>query len=328
MRTLYIIGNGFDLYHGLDTSYQSFAKYLSNSDNFEVTEIYELLVMYYYLPNLTCDSSDEEYGMWATFEDSLANLDYEQALLDKSHYIVDLSANDFRDRDWHAYQIEMELLIDKLTTQLISVFELFILGIDYPVDISDRKISLEINALFLNFNYTDSLERYYNIDKYKILHIHNKATNNCESIILGHGTDPSYFKVKESQPPTGLTEDQLEIWREHMSEQYDYSYESAKEEILSYYTTAFKNTQSIIIEKKEFFEKLSNVDSIIVLGHSISQVDIGYFKEVHKYVKSNAIWTVSYYSQTERTGHFETLLDIGIKRKSINQILISSIKIQ
>ena len=33
MKTLYVIGNGFDIHHKLDTRYQNFANYLTKNDN-------------------------------------------------------------------------------------------------------------------------------------------------------------------------------------------------------------------------------------------------------------------------------------------------------
>lgn len=58
MKNLYIIGNGFDLYHGLDTKYQTFAKYLAENDS----EVYDLLLTYYGLPDISEDPvRDEDY---------------------------------------------------------------------------------------------------------------------------------------------------------------------------------------------------------------------------------------------------------------------------
>ena len=48
MDTLYIIGNGFDLFHGLNTSYKSFGFYLKGKHS----EIYDYLIEYYGLPYL------------------------------------------------------------------------------------------------------------------------------------------------------------------------------------------------------------------------------------------------------------------------------------
>ena len=57
MKTLYVIGNGFDIYHNLDTRYQSFANYLA--ENYD--EIYELLLQYYALPDIKDpELTDEE----------------------------------------------------------------------------------------------------------------------------------------------------------------------------------------------------------------------------------------------------------------------------
>jgi hypothetical protein len=49
MKTLYIIGNGFDIHHNLDTRYQSFANYLAENNS----DVYDLLLNYYGLPDIT-----------------------------------------------------------------------------------------------------------------------------------------------------------------------------------------------------------------------------------------------------------------------------------
>lgn len=324
MKNLYIIGNGFDIYHGLDTKYQSFAKYLSQVGN----EIYELILKYYGLPDITEDPiSDKEYAAWATFELALADLDYEQALDDHSDAIANPGSDDFRDRDWYTYQIEMEMIIEKLTDRLISIFNKFILAVKYPDNVDDSKLNLVPQSLFLNFNYTNTIERYYKIDSQYICYIHEKAIedNECK-IILGHGTDPSNFEVKKPEPSDGLNEEQLDQWREHMSDQYDYSYENAKQEILSYYTKAFKNTLSIIDKNIKFFESLAEIENIFVLGHSISKVDIKYFEAVLKYATKNVKWVVTYYSDYEKAKHLETLIAIGIKAKDIIQLRMIELK--
>ena len=43
MKNLFIIGNGFDIHHKLDTRYQSFANYLAENNS----EVYELLLNEY-----------------------------------------------------------------------------------------------------------------------------------------------------------------------------------------------------------------------------------------------------------------------------------------
>jgi hypothetical protein len=93
LKNLYIIGNGFDIYHRLDTKYQSFAKYLSKVNN----EIYELILTYYGLPDISENPvSDDDYNSWSTFESALADLDYEQVLDDNSDYAANPSSTDFK----------------------------------------------------------------------------------------------------------------------------------------------------------------------------------------------------------------------------------------
>lgn len=323
MKNLYILGNGFDIYHGLDTKYQSFAKYLSRTDS----EVYDLILNYYGLPDISEDPvSDEEYAAWATFELALADLDYEQVLDDHSDATANPGSEDFRDRDWHTYQIEMELIIEKLTKRLISIFNTFILNVKYPSIIDDRRLNITPNNLFLNFNYTYTLEKYYKVDSKEICYIHEKSSQNDCKIILGHGTDPESFKVKDPEPPEGISEEELDQWREHMSDQYDYSYESAKDEILSYYTKAFKNTISIIDKNIKFFESLEEVENIYVLGHSISFVDIKYFEAVKEHTNQEVKWFVTYYSDYEKEKHFEALTEIGVKSDNIIQLKMTELK--
>lgn len=323
MKNLYIIGNGFDLYHGLDTKYQSFAKYLAKKDS----EIYDLILTYYGLPDISEDPiTDDEYAAWAKFEIALADLDYKQVLEDHSDSVANPAADDFRDRDWHTYQIEMKLIIEKLTKELIEEFNDFILNIKYPTSIDDRKIKILSQSLFLNFNYTETIEKYYNISEKEICYIHHKAKNNGSEIILGHGTDPSNFVEKEPEPPENSTEEELEHWRDEMADQYEYSYVSAKSEILSYYTKAFKNTEIIMNQNSDFFNKLSDVENVYVLGHSISEVDIKYFERVQNIVKKDTKWFVTYHSDFEKQKHFETLTRLGIESKNLKQIKMEGLK--
>lgn len=323
MKNLYIIGNGFDIYHGLDTKYQSFAKYLSQTDS----EVYDLILDYYGLPDISEEPvGDEEYAAWATFELSLADLDYEQVLDDHSDSIANPGSEDFRDRDWHTYQIDMELIIEKLTKRLISNFNNFILNVQYPANIDDKRLQFALSRQFLNFNYTDTLQRYYDVDSQEICYIHEKSSKDDCKIILGHGTDPSNFEVKDPEPPKGLNEEELQEWREQMSDQYDYSYESAKDEILSYYIKAFKNTLSIIDKNISFFESLNKVENIYVLGHSISDVDIKYFEAIKKYTPQEAKWHVTFYSDYERQKHFEALSKIGVTPENLIQMKMNELR--
>lgn len=333
-HTLYIIGNGFDRYHGLDTRYQSFAIYLKNN----YFEIYELFIQYFNLNDLDAnDPNSLNDPLWADFENELAGLDFETVLEDNINYLANPSSPDFRDRDWHAYQFEMEAIVDNLTKNMTAAFKEFILAVLFPTAVDNKLIKLESNSLFLNFNYTDTLKKYYGINASRILHIHGNAKNGADKIILGHGVDPSTFKEQEEIPPEGLNEEQLEMWREQKSDSYDYSYESGKSELMSYFNDSHKATQEIIEENKSFFSSLKKVNKVYVLGHSISEVDQPYFKKVINSVNKRCFilrllgckktkWIVSYYSDAEKDSHLVKLTQMGLKRKQIELVKMEELK--
>lgn len=211
MKTLYVIGNGFDIHHKLDTRYQSFARYLEA----EKSELYHLLLNYYGLPDIKSpDLTDDEYALWSRFEQALADLDYQLVLDDHADYAANPGAEDFSDSDWHSYQVQMELVIDDLTAKLISLFNDFILEVDYSSIPDSSLVALEKRSHFLNFNYTETLQEAYQIAENRITYIHNRAdAGNC-TLILGHGTDPKNFEEKKELPPEGLSDEELDQWHE------------------------------------------------------------------------------------------------------------------
>ena len=62
---LYVIGNGFDLHHGLNTSYYAFSKYLKENDN----ELYYKVVETFYKYDLEGYKTDSNFNNM--FDDGL-----------------------------------------------------------------------------------------------------------------------------------------------------------------------------------------------------------------------------------------------------------------
>ena len=113
-ETLYIIGNGFDRYHDLDTKYQSFGFYLKSN----YSEIYELLTQYFGLPDLITTKQESYYEpKWADFETALSYLDFESILDDNIDYVANPSDKDFEDSDFGAYEIQMQYIVENLTVK-------------------------------------------------------------------------------------------------------------------------------------------------------------------------------------------------------------------
>ena len=114
-----------------------------------------------------------------------------------------------------------------------------------------------------------------------------------------------------------MSEDEMENWINQQEDDYDYSYDTGKETLNQYFRETFKPTSKIIDNNFSFFESLKNIIEIFVLGHSISNVDLPYFKHLAKSVSPDAIWNVSYFDNEEYKRINMTLLTIGINQKNL-----------
>lgn len=314
---LYVIGNGFDIHHGLDTRYTTFGLFLKN----HYSEIYDLLLEYYGFDDL--DPNNEQSfsdPLWSEFEKSLSLLDTKTVMEAHSDSLAVPSSEEFSDRDWGTFQIDMEMILEKLTVGLYKVFKEFILSVEFPPFDISKKMNLDRDAKYLTFNYTNTLANYYAIPERNVLFIHEKAESNDIELVLGHGVDPENFEDKPAQPPQGLTPEELEDWMQYMADQYDHSYELGKETINSYFTNTFKGTDAIIEKNKQFFCELEDIDEVIVIGHSLAEVDLPYFEHLTKSVTPNARWTATYYSNSDKDSHYNTLTHMGIKNVSVVKI--------
>ncbi len=320
MSTLYVIGNGFDLHHGLNTSYKSFGLYLKK----EYSRIYDQLLEFFDLPDL-CETDSNVDPLWAAFENSLSLLNIDTVFDIHSDYLARPGASSFRDRDWHAFDVEMQRVVADLTDNLFSAFRSFILDVTYPETSSIHAVilTLEHDAKFLSFNYTDTLEKYYQIPPERITYIHGHAREG--GVVLGHGVDPEDFTQKDPKPPEGLSDEELEHWMDDMSDQYDYSFESGKASLQEYFAESFKATQDIISGHTEFFDGIGNVDKVFVLGHSFGDVDIPYFEKIIQSVHPSSRFMVSYHENEQREVFRNTICSLGVHKVKVRMIRMTEL---
>lgn len=313
-NTLYVIGNGFDLHHHLKTSYLDFAIYIKIHNR----QLYNTLEEYIgYSPN--------EKSLWSKFEENLARLNVKEILSEHSDRLPDYANDEFRDRDRYVFQDIMTGYYEQLTTDLIESFENFIREISFPRSAFDNKLSLDINAAYLNFNYTNTLEKLYGIPSKSINYIHN-SINGKAPIILGHGIDPGSLRQMIPDPPDNLTDDELFQWYKENRPAGDYSYEEGKEALMKYFEFTHKSTQKIIADNKYFFQSLGNIEIVYILGHSLQSVDLPYFKELVKSVRPTAKWLVSYYEPSDKAIFSNTLKNLGILEINIELIEMEDIQ--
>ena len=330
---LYIIGNGFDLHHELKSKYCHFACYLKRNN----TELYELLKNYIEFP-------EPDKDLWSDFESNLANLNKERILFDYDFLLPDFTKEELTPEDREAFPYTMEEYLCKLTEGLIENFQNFISEIKIAEISNELILEIDKKAKYLTFNYTNTLELFYNIDKENVLYIHNSAYYGPEQIILGHGIDPKNFEEELPEPPDDIELEDLEKWYSQ-NVYWEYSYSTGKDTIMKYFAKNYKPTKLIIEINQPFFSELHSINEIYILGHSLSKVDLPYFEEIIKSVHPGAKWFTSYHNtekveskqnnnnineeknNSEGKKHLDTLINLGIDKSSISLFQLKEIQL-
>jgi hypothetical protein len=296
-KKLFIIGNGFDIYHGVPSRYSDFKSYLEDNGR----ELCEKLEDYF----------DYE-SLWADFEKVLGEFDADQLVDNSSTFLVSYGAEDWSDSYHHDYQYEIDKVVEALTSTLMSSFTEWVLQLEIPseAEIGNKRLSyIDSNATFLTFNYTKTLQTAYLVPECNVLHIHNKAENGNSNLILGHAWKPVSRNSK-------MTQEDLENQDVRIAE--------GDAIIDQYFEKTYKATDEIIKANRAFFSNLHTIEDIYVLGHSISSVDIAYFQELVKSINAkNTKWHISYFGDDELKKHTATMNNLGI-----NVSLISYAELQ
>ena len=282
-KKLYIIGNGFDIQHGLKSRYWDFKEYLDIKDR-----------------NLV-DKLEEYFGadaLWSDFEETLAYLDTEQIIEECMNYLQSYGAEDWSDAYHHDYQYEVQQRIDLVTATLKQQFTDWILQLRLPNNAIENMVVVDKSATFINFNYTDTLERLYKVTPDQIFYIHNKAVDTNSALILGHSRNPQNTK----------TLDEL-----YNNEDTDVRVAEGNRILDDYFVETYKSTETIITENAGFFDSLEDVETIYVFGHSLSVVDRPYFEEIIKHIdKDKIIWKVSFHNKKDLIGFQAFFEGLGI----------------
>jgi hypothetical protein len=273
MNTLYVIGNGFDRHHGVPSSCADFGAFLKARD----PRTYDLLGEYF--------NTDDEF--WWHFEARLAHFDAAALVENASSFLAPYGADDWKDSAHHDYQFELDSVVEALSRDLKSRFATWIRQLEVPgrVTIPSRLLRLDASATFLSFNYTRSLQTLYGVRPSQVLHIHGSADDVDGDLILGHGWNPK--ERGSSNDGNNLEETGTrEVEGNRIIDRY--------------FERTFKPTDRIIAAHQSFFEGLRGTQQILVMGHSMTDVDFPYFKEIIRHIDVNSVrWRVSYYSADE-----------------------------
>lgn len=250
--TIVIIGNGFDRWLGLNTSYSDFHKYyLEHKDELAkkkyrmeledgtIEEFTDVELIY----GDPFDPGELDDDFWNGFEQSLSHIDAERLNL-------------FFGKEKNGLK-KMNKSIKKAKKILTKAFCGWIQSIS--IEPKDSEYDFGDNCLFINFNYTDTLHKRMGVKEEFEYHIHGEI-DDSESIIFGHNEHP--------QEPEEIL---YQLGGRFRGLYYvdKILYETDKH--------CADNVQMLIMFLALHGVMKEEIKDIYVLGHSISPVDLEYF---------------------------------------------------
>ena len=275
------------------------------------TLFHPILIDWYFgdSPNLHLPVPKNEWAMewlWSDFEKCLSMLDREKIMdiLDMKLPSQSLDDEGFRYADYYAPLDEIEYRVNLCNFEMRYQFHKWIKTLQYAKGYKRKMVEVDRGALFLNFNYTEFLESVYGVSREHICYIHGSKRDPYGSLVLGHHLDEQrayetwihknrnrrrnrpnqkdkkgrYFaNDKLCYLAYFLDKPDRGNWRNPI--RY-YAAEDAKRRFEGYYRDSYKDTASIIRQHEGFFVALQDVKEVTVMGHSLSEVDMDYFRKI------------------------------------------------
>jgi len=301
-KTLFVIGNGFDLFHSMNTKYSDFKTYLLNHNDTLANEIPANID-----PVLSPNWSNFEEAIGFLDEGSLENLgrtsiekldsddDYDSGTTDGMDYVLDQE---------YSY-----------TRRLISALRKWIKSV--PISTKRKYFRLNYTSFrFFTFNYTDTLESLYNVPESRIWHVHGRASDVKSPLLLGSNNSKRISQIEKRKTETS----ELDAKSQAIFE--------AEEE---YYENTNKDVLTNIQEHLDEFKLLENISTMIVLGFSFGAVDLPYIVAIARHTSRLKKVIISYKIDKSKTGWkkkflkdkdqiVQSLLDKGIVLPSLEFI--------
>lgn len=297
---LYILGNGFDMMHGVKSSYYSFRDSIGKRNQLRRT------LEIFLLPD----------DIWGDFESALGQ--FNVAMMNSAD-IIDMNLDMWGAYDEDAgaaeYYLAVEMAADPIVTVAQELQKYFRRWIEtLSIGTSDRPLkSIFKNTHTLCFNYTEFVEMLYGVSKENVCYIHGCRQNKNEPLVLGHmpGASDAMYDFEDNRVTTGNGKKQ---------EMICVAQEDSLRFIIDSDNSLTKYCDKIIEKNKAFFSSLKDVKDIIVIGHSMSEVDMDYFCEVINHLDN--IDDVNWYIGCHRLRDLENMQNM-IQKLNISQEKVS-----
>lgn len=288
-KTLYVIGNGFDQHHNLKSSYCEYHKYVCKNS----PDIEEFLNQYFIFK---CEQSREDGAYWWTdFESDLASFDAQQFYSD--HDNVSEGFMDQEYPQWSDYFGVLDEVIEETEKYILEIKESFQDWIDQlsQTEITQRNMHFDENAIFLSFNYTPTLEKVYHIPN--VFHIHGYVGDYKDELIFGHGLEKSKGEI-------------LEVNKNGENNRTpSFDAEAASHSI---FYQLQKPVKDIIDRNQSFFDSLKCIEKVVVLGHSLNDIDMPYIYKIKDSILNGSSWIIVYYNSDDQERAKTVMKKIGL----------------
>jgi hypothetical protein len=286
MKILYIIGNGFDLWHGLPTKYADFYVFAANY----LDELEE-----YFLD--PCSETS-----WTNFEENLGRFDWRE-FYDRNNF-TDISDESFKPSMAFGLEDDLTEQASDMVDSMKSHFQEWIESI--PIDDAEAKFDFTLGGRFISFNYTPLLQAVYEIPDSLIFHIHGSVSK-YDDLIFGHG------ESREEEPELDENGDS----NRHLF--------TDAEDAAKYPFYAFqKPVDDILNRNSSCFESLNNVEVVVIIGHSLNAIDLPYIRRISGVTRGSK-WVVSQCSEDEGKHHITQLEKCGVTSDKITSCFIEDI---
>lgn len=301
---LYICGNGFDRNHGMKTSYKDYKKYL-NSNNYEL--IVSDFEKFKYHGTVSCEA------LWSDVEESLS-FSWEEYL--KRYASVYSVGNRVEPTD-EEYNDKIKQILNR--TSEFRESSNFVRNMDRFVGVcfyewiksirlpEKKRFDLDNNSLYITFNYTETLEKVYGINKNNILHIHGSIGNLSDSEIYEkytvNGSVITYITphfLSELQfgsidnDPNSVSPDFVEKIKNNVNE----ASKPGVEDVERLLSLTGKSIKTNYPKLKEFLNN-QPIDEVVIMGHSVNRMDTGYYKDILIPNYKDKPWKIYIYNMSE-----------------------------
>lgn len=288
MSKFCVIGNGFDISHGLQSRYSDFLQYVCD---YHHDMFHRIGAMF---------GEGNPSFLWQDFENNLIDFNVNRSIMNNVHRFIN-HARQNPQRALDLYTL-LENACDGLYNDTGLLFREWIHDTLVNRNV-ERKYVLSNEDYYLTFNYTNILETTYNIPSTHICYIHHNLCNDEYIMpIFGHGGLEDYIERRVDFDDNAINE----------IKDCGANPENIKDVYITLLRDFKKKTEEGMEMLIEFIQDINNdnVEEVLILGHSMGYSDKPYFDMLAERIGPQTQISISYYNEQERHSLFQKVENI------------------